>query len=287
MPHGLILYLALVAIGTALAVGYWQYRRQRRLRLRTIRNFPYEWDQILQRNLALYRHLPADLKRELQGDVRVFLDEKNFEGCGGLTLTDEIRVTIAAEACLLLLNRPAAFYPALTTVLVYPDVYSAPVREQSGAVVTEREQQRLGESWQLGVVVLAWDAVKRGAADAADGRNVALHEFAHQLDGENDRVDGMPSLRSGERYRAWVQVFGREFTQLQEQVAAFRETLIDAYGANSPPEFFAVATETFFEKPHDLKARSPDLYRILADFFQLDPAAWLPFSAPEKVSSDQ
>jgi Mlc titration factor MtfA (ptsG expression regulator) len=279
MPHGLILYLVLVAIGTALAVGYWQYRRLRRQRLRAIRNFPYEWDQILQRNLTLYRYLPANLKRELQGNVRVFLDEKNFEGCGGLTLTDEIRVTIAAEACLLLLNRPAELYPALTTVLVYPHVYSAPVREQNGAVVTEGDQLRLGESWRLGVVVLAWDAVQRGGVDAADGRNVALHEFAHQLDGEDGRVDGAPAVGSAERYRAWVHVFGEAFAQLQEQVAALRDTVLDAYGATSPAEFFAVATETFFERPHDLKAQSPDLYRVLAEFFRLDPAAWLPAPA--------
>ena len=276
MPHGLILYLVLVAVGTAIAAGYWAYRRARRQRLRQIRNFPYAWEQILQRNLALYRYLPSHLKRELQGDIRVFIDEKHFEGCSGLEITDEMRVTIAAEACLLLLNRPARFYPNLTTILVYPNIYAAPVRELNGAVVTEHQQERLGESWQLGVVVLAWDAVRAGAADAHDGRNVALHEFAHQLDGENNRVDGTPALGGRDRYRIWSQVLGQEFAQLQERIAGLQEHVIDDYGATSPAEFFAVATETFFEKPHDLQAKSPELYRILADFFQLDPATWVP-----------
>lgn len=273
-PHGLILFLSLIALGCAIALAFGWYKQTRRQRLRQIRNFPYAWDLILQRNLTLYRNLPAKLKCELQGDIRVFLDEKKFEGCGGLEITDEMRVTIAAEACLLLLNRPTKFYPNLVTILVYPHAYSAPVRERNGAFITEREDQRLGESWQLGAVVLAWDAVRGGAADATNGRNVALHEFAHQLDGEDGRVDGTPLIRAGARYRTWTQVLGQEFAQLRERVGALQESVLDAYGATSPAEFFAVATEAFFEKPHELQAKSPELYRVLADFFQLDPASW-------------
>lgn len=280
MPHGLIRYLALVALGCALLLARWGYRRQRRQRLRQLRNFPCEWDQILQRNLALYRYLPSGLKRELQGDIRVFLDEKHFEGCSGLEVTDEMRVTIAAEACLLLLNRPTKFYPNLVTILVYPHAYTAVVRERDGVIVTERESQRLGESWQLGTVVLAWDAVREGAADMHHAHNVALHEFAHQLDGEDGRVDGAPLLPSAARYQAWTRVLDHEFAQLQERIGSLQVHVLDDYGATSPAEFFAVATETFFEKPQELLATEPELYRVLADYFRLDPAAWPHPAAP-------
>ncbi len=211
--------------------------------------------------------------KELEGLVRIFLAEKSFEGCGGLELTEEMRVTIAALACILLLHRETDIYPGVDAILVYPSAYRAPTRSNEGGVVIESEQARLGESWTRGVVVLAWDHVKSGAAQPADGQNVVLHEFAHQLDGEDGSMDGAPDLGARARYTSWAQVLGSEFGELSSKLHAGRASDIDAYGATNPAEFFAVVTEMFFEKPRALKRRHPELYDELAAFYKQDPAA--------------
>lgn len=273
MYRGLIGFLlALIAMGTC----FWalQARREARRRALRARPLPPEWDEILTRNVAIYRHLPPALRLELQGNVQVFLAEKHFEGCGGLVLTDVMRVIIAAEACLLLLNRATRFYPGLTTILVYPHPYAAPVGNRLGSIYVESESMRLGESWPFGTVVLAWDAVRQGAADGTDGQNVVLHEFAHQLDQEDGVADGTPLVRGASRYRAWTHVLADEFARLRDDLARMQEHVLDDYGATNPAEFFAVATEAFFEKPRQMRDRDPELYRVFADYYRLDPAAW-------------
>jgi Mlc titration factor MtfA (ptsG expression regulator) len=211
--------------------------------------------------------------KELEGLVRIFLAEKSFEGCGGLELTEEMRVTIAALACILLLHRETDIYPGVDAILVYPSAYRAPTRSHEGGVVIESEQARLGESWTRGVVVLAWDHVKSGASEPADGQNVVLHEFAHQLDGEDGSMDGAPDLGHRARYTSWARVLGSEFSELSSKLHAGRGSDIDAYGATNPAEFFAVVTEMFFEKPRALKRRHRELYDELAAFYKQDPAA--------------
>jgi Mlc titration factor MtfA (ptsG expression regulator) len=211
--------------------------------------------------------------KELEGLIQIFLAEKSFEGCAGLEITDEIKVTIAALACVLLLHRETDMYPGVDAILVYPHAYRAPTRSGDGGVVIEGEQARLGESWTRGVVVLAWDHVKSGAAQPADGQNVVLHEFAHQLDGEDGAMDGAPDLGARARYTSWAHVLGDEFAELSKKLHAGRGSDIDAYGATNPAEFFAVVTEMFFEKPRPLKRRHPDLYEELAAFYRQDPAA--------------
>ncbi|MHC5542275.1 M90 family metallopeptidase, partial [Singulisphaera rosea] len=162
--------------------GFFKRRRRERLRATP---FPTAWVEIIEKNVPLYQRLGEADRRELQGHIQVFLGEKQFEGCGGLELTDEVRVTIAAQACLLLLHRETDDYRRLITILVYPSAYEAKgVEPIGGGFVIEGIQGRLGEAWQDGVVVLSWDDVRRGAADARDGQNVVLHEFAHQLDQE-------------------------------------------------------------------------------------------------------
>jgi Mlc titration factor MtfA (ptsG expression regulator) len=246
-------------------------KRRRRQRLRSA-PFPQGWLEIIKRNVRLYRHLPEADRRELQGLVQIFLAEKHFEGCGGLEMTDEVKVTIAASACLLLLHRETDIYPRLITILVYPSAYVAKTRNPIGAYALEGESINLGESWSSGVVVLSWDDVLAGASDLRDGQNVVLHEFAHQLDREDGWVDGAPPLERRSQYVTWARVLGAEYERLQRASRLGRSTVLDDYGATDPAEFFAVATECFFEKPHVLRKRHPELYEELRSFYRQDPA---------------
>jgi hypothetical protein len=229
---------------------------------------------ILARNFPYWTRLSPDDRRELEGHVQVFLAEKSFEGCGGLVLTDEMKVTVAAQACLLLLRRVASdapCYPGLDVILVYPKAFRAPEAQREGAVVIEGGSGRLGESHQRGIVVVSWDDVRRGAADPNDGRNVVFHEFAHQLDQADGAADGAPELDRPSMYGPWAATLGAEFEGLVEDAERRRKTVLDKYGASHPAEFFAVATEAFFEKPRQLKAKHPELYEQLAAFYRQDP----------------
>ena len=208
----------------------------------------------MKQNFPTYNRLsPAD-QEELQGHIQVFLDEKYFEGCGGLELTEEMKVTIAAQACLLLLHRETDYYPRLITILVYPDAYVAKSIEPLGAgVVSESETARLGEAWRDGVVVVSWDDVQRDAKVPDDGHNVVLHEFAHQLDWQDGLADGAPILDHEGEYTPWARVLGDEFEKLRRNIELGRSDVLDEYGATNPAEFFAVATECFFERPLQLR----------------------------------
>lgn len=250
------------------------WRRMRRADVLAA-EMPEAWRRVVRRNVPLLAHLPAEDTVRLEALVRVFLAEKRFEGAGGLTITDEMRVSIAARACLLIVRRAeldGPIFPDLDSIVVYPAAYRATTRRNVGGVAVVEEQGRLGESWTRGVVVLTWAAVRSGAANPGDGHDVVLHEFAHQLDGEDGIVDGAPELDSRAQYRAWAEVMGEEFAALEASVHAGYPSDIDAYGAESPPEFFAVVTEAFFEKPLALREHHPELYAQLAGYFRLDPA---------------
>jgi Mlc titration factor MtfA (ptsG expression regulator) len=248
------------------------FKRRRRERLRSA-PFPAAWLAIIERNVPFYRSLPDADRRELQGLIQVFLAEKHFEGCGGLELTDEIKVTIAAQACRLLLHRPTDIFPRLITILVYPNAYRAKAVEPiGGGGVLEGEQVRLGEAWKGGVVVISWEEVRAIALGRSYGRNLVLHEFAHLLDMEDGADDGTPILENRSRYESWIQVLGEEYDRLRRDSALGRYTALDDYGASNPAEFFAVATECFFEKPGVLRKRHPELYEELSAFYRQDPA---------------
>ena len=265
------------ALGAALLLG-WMVPRWR-LRRALARPLDPALVAILERNVAQYRGMDPLQQARLQRLVQQFLFQKKFVGCAGLEVTDEMRVTVAGQACLLLLGRAGAgVYPALHAVLLYPGAFLVPRTEVDEAgVVTEGRQDLLGESWGDGRVVLSWDHVRRADGDSAPGHNVVLHEFAHQLDSEAGGNNGAPDLGSGERYRSWADVLSRDYAELCNAAMYGEHSVLDHYGASSPAEFFAVATESFFEEPHDLAARHPQLYREFERFYRVDPRAW---SAP-------
>ncbi|HEU4996391.1 MAG TPA: M90 family metallopeptidase [Gemmatimonadaceae bacterium] len=244
------------------------FARRRRSRLR-MTPFPESWRVILTENVPLYQRLTSQHQQDVEGHVRVLIAEKHFEGCGGLVLTDEIRVTIAGHAALLLLGREPHYFPRLVSILVYPSTYVVDTEERDGMVVTEHAEERLGESWKTGVVVLSWDAARAGARELRDASNLVLHEFAHQLDSEDGRSDGVPLLDRAGDYAAWARALEPEYRKLQSEP---ERSLLDEYGATNPAEFFAVATEAFFERPRELKERHPALYAELSAFYHLDLA---------------
>ena len=247
-------------------------KNRRRGRARA-RPFPDEWLAAIKRSVLFFRRLSQNDRNELLGHIQVFLGEKRFEGCGGLELTDDIRVTIAAQACLLLLHRATDYFPHLVTILVYPSTYMVDeTRHVEGPIWEDGKTARLGETGRrMGTLVLAWDAAKSGAADPADGKNVVLHEFAHQLDYENGAEDGAPALATREQQLSWRNVMQIEFASLRAADETGIPTLLDTYGATNAAEFFAVSTEAFFERPRALRARHPNLYAELERYFRQDP----------------
>jgi len=237
--------------------------------------FPDVWDATLRGNFPLYSRLTDEDRRELQGHIHVFLEEKRFEGCGDLEVTDEIRVTIAAQACLLLLHRDTEYFPSMASIFVYPTLFYADVVEENeDGVVSEYEEDRSGESWDFGPVVLSWEDALMGASGGEGGYNSVIHEFVHQLDLENGAPDGVPRLESGDQYESWERVFSEAFERFERKLDAGRDTIIDEYGVEGPDEFFAVAAEHFFQTPKELRREYPDLYDTLRSYFNQDPASW-------------
>lgn len=248
-------------------------RRRRKL---THAPFPPAWEDVLRRNVTHYCMLDDAERARLRALIQVFLAEKNWEGCGGLELTDEIRVTVSAQACLLLLGIPHDYYRNVQTILVYPSTVISPQRKpgyfETVLEPLEAPHPILGEAFEQGPVILIWDAVLRGSRHPEGGHNVVYHEFAHKLDMLDGAADGTPPLRDRAEYSDWVSICEREYLRLKRAAERGRKTFLDAYGATDEAEFFAVATEQFFEQPLRLKEYSPDLYRVLKEYYRQDPA---------------
>ena len=256
-------------------------RRRRRSQLRS-QAFPEAWVKILSDEFGIYAKLPTPLREMLHQHVRVFLEEKNFEACGGLEEVDErMRLLIAAQACVLLLGlKDHRYYPKLRSVLVYPGAFHDARRKTFHLADDDDREIRLGESWTSGSVILSAESVVAGARNEDDGMNVVMHEFAHQLDQADGVGDGAPILAqsavyedSGD-YEAWARVLGENYQEMLDDLFERRRPVLDPYGATNPAEFFAVATETFFEEPERLQKEAPDLYAALQKFYGLDPVAW-------------
>lgn len=230
--------------------------------------FPPAWKKILQDQMVHYRYLDETERNLLEQLIQVFVAEKNFEGCGDLQLTDTIRVLIAAQASLLILQLPHDVYRRVNSILVYPTTVYAPGYQEG----LETNSPILGQAFVHGPVILVWDAVKSGAIHPERGHNVVYHEFAHKLDMLDGEVDGVPPLYQSDQYQQWYDVCSTAFNNLQRKSTKGRRTFLDPYGATNPAEFFAVATEYFFDKPRQMKRRVPVLYQTLQNYFNQDPA---------------
>jgi Mlc titration factor MtfA (ptsG expression regulator) len=244
-------------------------RRRRRQWLRE--PFPREWRPWIER-LPFFAALTGTEQQRLREIVVVLVREKRWEGCGGLELTDEVKVTIAGQAALLILHVEHDYFRRAKTILVYPSTFVNPAeRSGPGGTVVEGTAT-LGEAWHAGPVILAWDAARQGVANREDGHNLVLHEFAHKLDLNDHVADGTPPLESRRQYEAWTAIMTAEYERLVTAAQAGRATLLDHYGATNPAEFFAVATECFFERPRPMRQRHADLYQLLCDYYKQDPA---------------
>ena len=278
MPQAISLSFGIFLATSALAVlsialQPWWRGRWRRMVAR--QPFPPAWRRILARQVPLVRQLPVDLQLQLKQRMQVFIAEKPFIGCNGLVVTDAMRVVVAAQACLLLMGRAEAGFDALRQVLLYPGAFVVDrVQHAPGGVQHDARQVLAGESWSQGQVVLSWDDVLAGAADPQDGRNVVVHEFAHQLDQADGTSNGAPPLPRGMDARRWARVWQDEYDRLHRQLASGEAQLLDPYAATNPAEVVAVASESFFEQGPRLAAERPALYAELKAFYGVDPTAW-------------
>jgi MtfA peptidase len=268
--------LVLVAVGLIIlaifAYPLWVRIRQNRLKRRPLTP---QQQATLEHSLPMYESLSVDERRRLQGHVLVFLSQKQFIGCRGLQVTEQMKVTVAAIAALLLLNERGKYFPRLRSILMYPDAYIAHERvAMAGGVVEERQVARLGESWTTDQVVLSWQQIQYDLIHWQDGQNVILHEFAHQLDQEDGKAEGVPVLQRDADYKTWAEIMTVEYQQLCDRTTKGQKTVLNPYGATNPAEFFAVATETFFEKPQQLMTHHGALYDQLQRYYQLNPLQW-------------
>ncbi len=286
---GLLTVTFLAAMGLLVASWLWGPAVVAGLRRARVRRqpFPRAWREVLRQRMPAFARLPADVQLQLKKHAQVLIAEKPFIGCAGLVVTDEMRVLVAVQASLLLLNRHAGYFGNLRQILIYPGVFVVARQTPDASGLTHDTRRALaGESWQQGQVLLSWDDVLTGAADPQDGQNVVLHEFAHQLDQEAGAANGAPWLAGRERRARWARVMNTEFSRLRDGLARGEPGLFGGYAASEPAEFFAVATEIFFECPLELAQAHAALYFELQQFYRADPLHWLESSPLMARTSD-
>ena len=240
--------------------------------------FPPAWLTILRDEVRHYELLPEAGQTKLRDAVQILIAEKEWEGCRGQEVTDEVRVTVAALACILILGFDNFYFDNVKTILVYPDEFV--VKQETalaGGATLEEESDRLGEAHGRGPTIIAWAEVRDNALRPGHGLNLVFHEFAHQLDMLNGAFDGTPDLPTRELRDRWAELMNIEYRRLQRAEQRGRRTLLDPYGATDPAEFFAVTTECFFDAPHAMREEHPELYALFRDYYRQDPAAWPPF----------
>ncbi|HOW58009.1 MAG TPA: zinc-dependent peptidase [Smithellaceae bacterium] len=254
-----------------------QWLTNRRRQKLTDIPFPPAWEKTLQENFAQYVQLNDAERAQLRALISVFIREKHWEGCGGLALNDEIRVTVSAQACLLLLGLPHNYYKNVETIIIYPSTVVSPERKpgyfENILEPIEPASPIIGEAFHQGPLILVWDAVLHGGRRPQSGHNVVYHEFAHKLDMLDGAADGTPPLGNRAEYREWVQTCSREYLRIKKEVRQGQKTFLDDYGAVNEAEFFAVATEQFFVRPLLMLKQTPNLYRVMKKFYRQDPAS--------------
>ena len=268
----LMLLIALVFLVTLL---YWLYLylvTDGRYHLYKKLPFPARYKDLLLRYFPLYAKLPRDLKPNFHACILTFLKEKEFKGVQ-VEIDETKKLLVAANACLLSMGLNRCAYKHVKTIILYPETIVKKERIQQGYVVSEELQELLGEAWQSGAVVLSWRDLLAGDLNPNDGKNVGLHEFAHQLDMEDGIADGTPELPL-KLYPIWSKVMKKEYDHIKRLYEKGKRSVLDRYAITNAAEFFAVATEVFFEKPKKLKKAEPELYELLRSYYHLDPASW-------------
>lgn len=268
------LYVFFLCVALIAGAFFWRKRVQERRKAALLAETLYPDERAyLERGVPVFSQLPPELKHKLEGKMNLFLHQVEFVGCNGLEVTEEMQLSIAAQACLLVLGRNI-WYDDLRQILIYPGSFRSLQENRVGYVVTEQTVERLGESWTHGPVILSWQHSASGMADPADGHNVVFHEFAHKLDDLTGHTNAIPLLAEGQSFEEWEDAMLSSYERHARAVERGRKTLLDPYGAQSHVEFFAVAVEVFFEQPKPLRDEEPALYAQLSKLFQLDPANW-------------
>lgn len=249
----------------------WLRSRRRRKLLET--PFPKDWEPHLANHVRHYAALGTAEQLKVRNSLRVFVAEKNWEGCGGLVMTDEIKVTIAAQMGVLTLGFQEEYFDNVLSILVYPHAYMANEKQRTAAgVVIEGQSAREGEAWYRGPVILSWSDVVHSGRGRNRGHNLVFHEFAHQLDMLNgQQADGVPPMSNNEQARRWIDTLNSEFRKLENACEDGRHTVLDCYGTKNRAEFFAVATEAFFERPKQLQQQHAALFANLCEYYGQTP----------------
>jgi Mlc titration factor MtfA (ptsG expression regulator) len=257
--------------------GFFRARRRRKL---LSEPFPPHWEAVLKRNVGHYPRLSEPERAKLRDITRVLIAEKNWEGCGGLHVTDEIRLTIAAQAALLLVGQPEHdHFARVHSIIVYPDEFRTPNPEDGYEDDHLSDTVIGGQAWYRGPVIVNWrDALEEGR-DPTCGFNVVVHEFAHQLDFLDGEVNGTPPLGNQAAEDRWREVMTAAFDVHKKALDRGDESFFTEQAADDETEFFADAAEAFYCRPHDLEAETPDVFDLLRGYFRVDPRGWFPEAA--------
>ena len=253
-----------------------RWLRRRRIRRK---QFPSNWRVLLDRNMRFWSELTADEQLRIEDEIRFFIAERHWEGCGGLEVDESMQAIVAAQACRLLLGRPEDRFDNVSTILIYPSGYFSGSQQQpvlSGGgprVVNVGGTAVLGQAHDRGPVILSWSHTLAGAIYDDDGQNLVLHEFAHKLDMASGPVNGTPCMESREQAEAWNAAMTGARDRLQHDLRFGLPAPLRSYALTNPAEFFAVATEVFFERPDAMYDWDPDLYGVMAQWYRQDPRA--------------
>jgi Mlc titration factor MtfA (ptsG expression regulator) len=253
--------------------GFFRDRRRRKL---LAEPFPPHWEVLLRRNVGHYPRLSDAERAKVRDIARVLVAEKSWEGVGGLVATEEIRLTVAAQAALLLLGREHDYYARVAAVVVYPGAFRTPVEEDGWEDDGLSEDPLSGQAVYRGPVILSWDEALAEGRDPDGGHNVVVHEFAHQLDFLDGATDGTPALDDPDLLARWGPVMQAAFDAHRQALDAGADTFFTEHAGENEAEFFADASEAFFCRPHDLEAEARGVFGLLQGFYKLDPRRWFP-----------